>query len=88
MSLLDEKLVWMTDDDFKCLIHAANVNSNFLMQSDDLLAQIRDLDGDLIGPELIAQWEDTNEKAHRAISRAKYVPDVTLHKLFLIIQSD
>ena len=81
-NLLNEKLIWMTEDDFAKVIIACNIASSCLMQD---TTEWRDLDGDLMSRESVQKWDEIVHEANLAIGRAKYVPEDTLTKLRLVL---
>ena len=78
----------MTDDDLTAIQLAVNIAVNLLSAGDKLTAVVRDLDGDYITSSDVTRWQTDVGLAIDALCRTKFVPDVALHKLFLIIQSD
>jgi hypothetical protein len=87
-NLMNEKLVWMTDEDFTKIMHAVNIATNFLCNYDTNPHPIVDLDGNECAATVIPAWEHAVHEAHLALSRTKYVPEEpAMAKLRLIFTS-
>ena len=85
-NLMNEKLVWMADEDYRAINLAVNIAANLLHYSKNL--EVYDLDGDPVTSEQIEKWKLAVDDAHDALVRAKYAPEDALPKLRLIVMSD
>jgi len=87
-NLMNEKLVWTTEEDFSAMLRAINVATLLLNSRDVIGNEVVDLDGDLYTAEEIDGLEEVVHQGHLALSRTKYVPEETLPKLRLILMSE
>lgn len=86
-NLMDQKLVWLTEEDHAKVNLAVNICGSLLNQ-DLNPSQIFDLDGDPIDQDLLNSWNDAHHEAVLALCRTKYVPEDALPKLRLILMSE